>query len=340
MVGFLLLLAYGFTSPLAVPPEVGSVLTLMPFETLKIFPGWKAVTILPVVGSVFQNALPLRILAVLGLFALGQLVTLLGLFIIRLTGGLQRSYERFLAAFSVVGLGATLLLGQKDGGIGVQGYFWAYVTPCATGLGVVGISRLSQLKPRWLRHFAAAGLVVVGGLSLVTTLALAYVPFGDITAGQISLSPAQADLPPDLLAALIWVRQNTAPAEILAVNNQVLVGPSKIPAGYATDTTEPAAWQFYYSAFTERRIFLEGYVYSLQDSSQGRTATQAVIDARRILVRRLFESGDGTALVEMRNDYGVKYLFVDKRVPTQLPQSQLELLFSNPLADVYRVAEP
>ena len=53
-----------------------------------------------------------------------------------------------------------------------------------------------------------------------------------------------------LYGALAWIRDNTPSSAVIAVNNQW------------TDTTNRVPLAYQYSGFSERRVFLEGWLYS------------------------------------------------------------------------------
>jgi hypothetical protein len=139
----------------------------------------------------------------------------------------------------------------------------------------------------------------------------AVVTVGTLDAPIGKLVPSLTDAPvppengkritPELYRALTWIRNNTPADSVLAVNNQATV-------------TGP--FEFDYSAFSERRVFLEGWGYSarLRDVGYTEIATGQVnpFVARLRLNEAAFMRGDRRALRIMIDRYGVRYLVVDR----------------------------
>lgn len=103
----------------------------------------------------------------------------------------------------------------------------------------------------------------------------------------------------EMFTALSWIREHTAADAVLAVNNQNNgVGP----------------FDFDYSAFAERRVFIEGWGYSVRardlgygDSIAGKISPYAA----RLALNAAAFTGDAHALQTLRTVYGVRYLLVD-----------------------------
>jgi hypothetical protein len=128
---------------------------------------------------------------------------------------------------------------------------------------------------------------------------------------------AQPDLTPALLAGLDWIKLNTSPTDVLAVSNQCL------------DEAKNDPRYFYYSAFSERRVFLEGWSYSRVSDHSDRIA----------LNKQVFNNADPEALRALVDQYGVRWLVVDKvHGPANPLVSKLaKLVYSNPDVDIYTV---
>jgi hypothetical protein len=107
------------------------------------------------------------------------------------------------------------------------------------------------------------------------------------------------EMSPDLYAALTWVRDHTPTDSLIAVNNQWV------------DTANTSPLEFNYSAFAERRVYLEGWAYSQRARDLGYAAVGGGANPfadRLALNRAAFEGGDPGALRRQ----GVDYLIVDE----------------------------
>jgi uncharacterized membrane protein len=109
---------------------------------------------------------------------------------------------------------------------------------------------------------------------------------------------------PQLYEALRWIRDETPSGSVIAVNNHWI------------DPNRAAALAFDYSAFTERRVFLEGWAYSQRAFAEGYQkvgAGQVNPFADRFrLNKAAFVHGDRRALRVMADRYGVRYLVIDE----------------------------
>jgi hypothetical protein len=125
-----------------------------------------------------------------------------------------------------------------------------------------------------------------------------------------------------LYRGLIWVRRHTTACDVLAVNNH-LFSPGTDKSIY-----------FYYSAFTERRIFLESWYYT----PNGARVAQPY-PARFKLNTEAVAHGNPAALRKL-GEAGVSYVLIDKIHGTGAPEpaSAARLVFSNSALDVYRLS--
>ena len=143
---------------------------------------------------------------------------------------------------------------------------------------------------RWPAAALCTGAVIlVGALSA---------PFGYLVP---AVDPAEAQpvrriLTPDLYRAMLFLRENTSADAVFAVNDDDLAN-------------------FNYSAFSERRAFIEGWLYSQTsvDAGFGAVSTGEVspFADRLELNRRALAEADPEALRVLREDYGVRYLIID-----------------------------
>jgi hypothetical protein len=134
-----------------------------------------------------------------------------------------------------------------------------------------------------------------------------------------------------LYRGLLWVRRHTSPNAVLAVNNQYDDPGHRVP-GY-----------MYYSAFAERRIFLEGWAYTARANELGAEAVTygglVAFPDRLALNRAVFTRADPRALATMVRDYGVRYLLVDRIHGTASPALArlAQRVYQSPSLIVYRV---
>lgn len=122
--------------------------------------------------------------------------------------------------------------------------------------------------------------------------------------GHVLYLQGSQGLTSELFRGLAWVRDHTDEDAVLAVNNYYArYGVHKVPT------------YVYYSAFAERRVFLEGWYYAPVSHALG---SEAVITGRALpfpdrlaLNEAVFRRGDRRALRILARRYGVRYLLVD-----------------------------
>jgi len=124
-----------------------------------------------------------------------------------------------------------------------------------------------------------------------------------------------------LYQGLVWVRNHTSRCDVLAVSNH-RTGPPPAQSVY-----------FYYSAFTERRVFLESWYYT----PRGADVAQPY-PARYALETEATEHGSPSALRRLARD-GVDYVLIDRLHGGGAPEpsSASQLVFENPALAVYRL---
>lgn len=150
-----------------------------------------------------------------------------------------------------------------------------------------------------------------------------YFPFGP------SRQPRMTN---GLYRGLRWIRADSSTADVLAVNNHYeATGPLRYPTYY------------YYSAFAERRVFLEAWQFAARAPELGGVAVfggrRTSFSQRLRLNDAVFRSGDRRALDVLVHRYGVRYLLVDRLNGTATPRVRRlgHLVFSNPAVSIYRV---
>jgi hypothetical protein len=201
--------------------------------------------------------------------------------------------------------------------------------------GVAGGIALTTLRLR--RHYEAAipsrpasvlacviPLLIVMGLVKPTALTLEGL-WRTVTRQRIASpnSASEYGLTAQLYRGLIWVRDHTNRCDVLAVNN------------HYSEPDDMAPDYLYYSAFTERRVFLESWHY----------APPVKLGANpfpgRLALSNQAASGNPAALRELARD-GVSYILIDKLHGSGSagPPSTSRLVFSNSALDVYRLRAP
>jgi hypothetical protein len=184
---------------------------------------------------------------------------------------------------------------------------------------------------RWA--FVAATALAVGATGRVLTVAA---PTGALLAdGKPLFSRTGNGLTVGLYRALDWIRTHTSPASIVAVNN------FRDWSLYWTD-----GWavpdDFYYSAFSQRTAFLEGWIYT-QAASQAPSAVyygrQLLFPQRVRLDNAIFQWAHADALRAAAQQYGVRYLLVDRVHNQANPRlgTIARLVFTDHDASVYAV---
>jgi hypothetical protein len=134
-------------------------------------------------------------------------------------------------------------------------------------------------------------------------------------------SPAEYGMTAALYRGLEWVRAHTSPCAVLAVNNH-----------YASAGPASSIY-FYYSAFAERRVYLESWYYTPNGTRGG-----LPFPARLRLSNLATQRGDPAALRQLARD-GVGYVLIDKTHGGGAPEppSVSRLVYASTALDVYRL---
>jgi hypothetical protein len=199
---------------------------------------------------------------------------------------------------------------------------------------ILGLALLYLIGRRWMgptRWPAAA--MVTAALVLVGAFAT---PFDNLRAA-VENAPGGASLgkpmSPGLYRGLTWIRDNTPTDSVLAVNNQWI------------DAADTVPLEFNYSAFGERRVFLEGWGYSQRTRELGYAMVVAGANpfAGRLAVNEsAFADADPRALLIMAREFGVDYLVADRDngIPTDVAglKQRGEVVYGDPDVLVLRVS--
>jgi hypothetical protein len=188
----------------------------------------------------------------------------------------------------------------------------------------------------------APGLFNLGALALVA-LTLADLPvhvllpaLERVAQGLPAARTAgvgQRELTAGLYRGLVWLRAHSNPRDVLAVNNHHLEGRTGVGSSRYFD----------YSAFAERRVFLESWDYTPQGArhlAQGRDSTP--FPALLALNEAAVQQASPSATETLYRRYGVRYILIDRLhgpVPP-IPPSPARLVYANRDLDVYRLLDP
>jgi hypothetical protein len=113
-------------------------------------------------------------------------------------------------------------------------------------------------------------------------------------------TPDGRGLPPALLEGLAWVREHLPTDAVVAVNNQF------------SDRRLTSPDYYYYSAFGERRVFLEGWYDTVAAANLSNPdQIPSSFRPRLVLNVAVFWRGSRSALGVMERRYGVGYLLLD-----------------------------
>jgi hypothetical protein len=237
------------------------------------------------------------------------------------------------AAAAVLALGlalatSTIALSHASGAAWLAWYVLGYgLLAVAVALAALRIAPalapVSALRRARLLACCAPLLVVLG---LVKPLAMAAPNAWKAIAGTrvSSVDSRQSEgMTAALYRGLLWVRGHTRPCEVLAVNNHL----TKAGAGPGYSS------YYYYSAFTERRVFLESWGFTPEAAEGGQP-----FRARLALEDRATVDGDAAALRELRRD-GVRYVLIDELHGGGAPEpaSVSRRVFANGALVVYRL---
>lgn len=216
----------------------------------------------------------------------------------------------WLSCISVVGMTAFLILSYSNL---AQTYFILYAYPASCAIGAIGlrefysaITKVSiSLKTRVISTISSVLVVLLAIFSALDFTYDNFAKWSQWLNGQVTYSQENRALTAKLLEGMQWLRAHSQKNDIIAVNNQRLL--QRFPGN---------GYYWYYSAFTERQIFFEGWVYTDRARRLGYTLIQDEqfhpFPDRLELNQRVFENADAQALITITRDYGVRFLLIDK----------------------------
>ncbi len=254
--------------------------------------------------------------------------------------GAWSPYASFALAVFVVGFTVYVTMGSvNDGEIYFIWYGYIALIPLtAVSLMVVWSEVSGDLRgaigrlPSRGARMVVCGALLLAALGCAESLALA-VPDTWRTIQERQAVPRDSERHPGMTAALYrgltWVRTHTGTCDVLAVNTHDFrpagTAGAKVDSGY-----------YYYSAFSERRVFFESWIMTTQAlrRAQPYPALYALNSAATL-------RGSPAAVRELARR-GVSYILIDKTHGGDVrePASVSQLVFGNSALDVYRLTVP
>lgn len=231
-------------------------------------------------------------------------------------------------ALGVLAAGSTFALPARKGLSLAAWYLAAYgLVGAASALAVLRLERgLAPLVASRIVRMLVCCIPILGILGLVRPIAVAAPDAWKLishTRMWVEDSRENQGMTAALYRGLIWVRENTGSCDVLAVNNHLT----------RAGGDESYSLYYYYSAFTERRVYLESWQVTPSGISGGQP-----FPGRLALNDRATLRGDPRALRELARA-GVGYVLIDKMHGGGAPEapSVSRLVFANSALDVYRL---
>jgi hypothetical protein len=226
-------------------------------------------------------------------------------------------------------LTSTSLIPAGEGAFGPRRLAWGLWYVATYGLLAATIGLMSLRLGRTLVTLHSRGTRVVACcIPLVLALGLVKPIAGTfpevwktvLTRRAVQDSSEDQGMSAALFTGLLWVRDHTSSCAILAVNNHSLKA-RIVDSRY-----------FYYSAFAERRVYLESWEYPAHWNKAQPYPARMAINTKAI------SQGDPSALRDLAR-MGVDYVLVDRTHGggAREPADVSTLVFANSALDVYRL---
>ncbi len=190
---------------------------------------------------------------------------------------------------------------------------------------VVAWAMVLQARNRQPSEAIALGLIPVLAASILTTPLAVYPNVRKIVKAE-PITSTQTVLVPGLVSALNWLRDHSTVDTVFAVNN------------HWTSASRGSANYYYYTAFSQRRAFIEPYnPYPIPPGSG--TPAGANFVYRQRINDSVFNEANPAALRVMTQDYAVRFLLIDRLLGPDNPEVlQLgRVVFSNQDAAIVAV---
>jgi hypothetical protein len=203
---------------------------------------------------------------------------------------------------------------------------------CVVALSATGLRVRARKFTTSMRSDALAfGAVLVICLTAISETFEQTAPaIGDWLRGTPAFAASSADpnrgITAGLLHGLLWLREHTRPSAVIAVNYHEIDGGG---ANY-----------FYYSAFSERRVFLEsweetpqGYEYLALNKSGNPFPRLLAINNAAVL------HGSPAAISLLRDRYGVRYIVIDRVYGDPSPSLArlARVVYANKAVSIFRI---
>jgi hypothetical protein len=178
-------------------------------------------------------------------------------------------------------------------------YFYAGFVAVSV-LFVIVWALVAQARRRAASGALALGLIPLVAAAVVTTPLTVYPTVRKMLSGVPTIS-SQVVLTPGLVTALQWLQNHSSVNAVFAVNNHWL------------DAAMGNGKYFYYTAFSDRQVFIEAYDPIRYGVTPGIASPVATAFAeRQMLNNAVFEHADAAALQTMTSQYAVQFLFIDR----------------------------
>lgn len=210
---------------------------------------------------------------------------------------------------ATVGVAAFAVPRVFGASIARQNGLFSTVDLVLAGAAVLVLGRLALRR----RRVSSVSLYAAGALTLIAVAAKPLTTVSPavtrLAAGQPLYSQTGNALTAGLAHGLAWVRDHTGPDDVIAVNNY-RDGSLYWGTGWRTPD------DYYYTALTERRTFLEGWVYAQRAFDIGEAdvfASRKVPFPQRLALNEaIFQQADRRAFNYVVRRWRVRYLIVDR----------------------------
>lgn len=220
-----------------------------------------------------------------------------------------------------------------------EGLLYLPYAVLAAAVGLAAVAAVPLGRPRRLRAWTLL-LVAVTAAGAPAAWATRFLSFADGTgrgAAAAPAAPTNLPGPRGLFEAGRWLRDHSAPGDLVATNAHCLW-----VAENPCDSRH-----FWVSALSERRVLVEGWVYTARIMSQWhpgvRVETLPFWDRARLRLNdAAFAAPTADVIRRLRDRYGVRWLFADERLTGSRPRlgDYAELRFRSGDYAVYHVPDP
>ncbi|KAA9377522.1 hypothetical protein F5972_17960 [Microbispora cellulosiformans] len=191
----------------------------------------------------------------------------------------------------------------------------ALVTPYLVLAALTVLTAVVVARMRGRRRGTAVALVMLAGAGLLADahgFVLGHLPGRGGSGGAVAAERAQSvppDVPAGAMAAGRWLRDHSAPGDLVATNAHCLRGTE----------SHCDSRHFWVSALSERRVLVEGWAFSERSEGAWRPDRPATVlpfwDGRKMAANEAaFTTPSAAAIGLLRDRYGVRWLVADERL--------------------------